>query len=84
MFGPIDKKSSFYEEDYGLCFLHFVFILSLEALLSIAEKVYSIKYIQFEIKILPEHSVCVTMYIFPAMFSNMILRVSKPSTEDAF
>lgn len=29
-----------------------------------SRKVYSIKYIQFGIKILPQHSVCVAIYIF--------------------
>lgn len=83
--GPTDGKSSFYEEEYGLCFFHFVLLdivfrsTSKQSRKFIASNIFNFKLI----KIRPQHTVCVAIILFFLQGLAIWLCGPKPSTGDA-
>lgn len=84
--GPTDKKSSFYEEDCGLCFFQFVLMdIVFGSTSEESRKGYSIKYIQFKINYLKYVHSTVFGWLLSFFLQGVAIWScgSKPSTGDA-
>lgn len=83
--GPTDEKSSFYEEDCGLYFFHFVLLDTVfRSTSEQSRKIYSIKHIQFKINYLRYFPSTVFVWLLAFFIQGLAIWScgSKPSTGD--